>query len=184
MIRHLRDFVHRCWKKACVIQQNVWSSQVGGKNVFLGGASQGPLEGWVDFPVGFSDGLGLAGCGTALHAALTYEGELGGVIGYLAKMRLIVTRLSLVVLEISHGKKKKNQNRGIRRIHSWPHPARLRHHGSFVDLYPDQCQVGCQEDSNLRVTSNKQLASAISIRVVTWNLIDTGSWSIEICTYV
>lgn len=34
---------------------------VGGKNVFLGGASQG--------------------CGTALHAALTYEGELGGVIG-------------------------------------------------------------------------------------------------------
>ena len=33
--------------------------------------------------------VGWAGCGTALHAALTYEGELGGVIGYLAKMRLI-----------------------------------------------------------------------------------------------
>lgn len=61
---------------------------MGGKNVFLGGASQG----WVEFsrrkfPL---DGrLGWAGCGTALHAALTYEGELGGVIGYLAKMRLI-----------------------------------------------------------------------------------------------
>ena len=39
-------------------------AEVGGKNVFLGGASQG--------------------CGTALHAALTYEGELGGVIGHLA----------------------------------------------------------------------------------------------------
>lgn len=34
---------------------------VGGKNVFLGGASQG--------------------CGTALHIALTYKGDLGGVIG-------------------------------------------------------------------------------------------------------
>ena len=41
-------------------------AEVGGKNVFLGGASQG--------------------CGTALHAALTYEGELGGVIGHSADL--------------------------------------------------------------------------------------------------
>ena len=38
---------------------------MGGKNVFLGGASQG--------------------CGTALHIALTYKGDLGGVIGRLVR---------------------------------------------------------------------------------------------------
>ena len=90
-IRHLWDFLRTRSGKKYGHPQNFWPSQVGGKNVFLGGASQG----WVEFsrrkfPL---DGrLGWAGCGTALHAALTYEGELGGVIGYLAKMRLIVTR--------------------------------------------------------------------------------------------
>jgi len=69
---------------------------VGGKNVFLGGASQG----WVEFSrrkFPLDDRVSWAGCGTALHAALTYEGELGGVIGYLAKMRLIVTRRTIFI---------------------------------------------------------------------------------------
>lgn len=43
----------------CILDKEV--ALVGAKNVFLGGASQG--------------------CGVALHCALTYPGELGGVIG-------------------------------------------------------------------------------------------------------
>ena len=46
---------------------------MGGKNVFLGGASQG--------------------CGTALHAALSYKGELGGVIGTMGHL-LTCTEIS------------------------------------------------------------------------------------------
>jgi len=43
----------------CILDKE--AALVGGKNVFLGGASQG--------------------CGVALHCALTYPGELGGVMG-------------------------------------------------------------------------------------------------------
>lgn len=42
------------------------AAKVGGKNVFLGGASQG--------------------CGVALHCGLTYEGELGAIVGTMGQL--------------------------------------------------------------------------------------------------